>query len=90
MRNHKHTPELAGTLTAYNFPGAPVSLYLGDRDIPVVEGYVTFNNAFWRYEDVDKWIVVYTEHLGYFVFIAENVIDFHGQKEPNKKLDTDL
>ena len=89
MMNFKHTPELAGTLTAYDFPDTSVSMYLGDNVDPTMEGYVTFNNAFWRYEDMYRWIVVYTEHLGYFVFRMENVIDFGGQEEPNKTLDTD-
>lgn len=80
MRNYKHTPELAGTLTAYHFPDTLVSLYLGDLEV-VMEGYATFNNAFWCEEE--EWTVVYTEHLGYFVFRTSEIINLVGQEFPN-------
>jgi hypothetical protein len=99
MRNYKHTPELAGTLTAYHFPSTSVSLFFGDWEIPVTEGYVHFDNAF--YQEEGRFTVVYTEHLGYFVFIRETVVSVIGQKGPEQltksvqdmldnPLDTDL
>ena len=82
MSNHnEHVPSLSG-MTAYHFPSTSVSLYLGDLD-SAIEGYATFNNAFWCEED--EFIVVYTEHLGYFVFRTSDVIHFDGQEFPNVK-----
>ena len=80
--NVEHVPALAGTLTAYDFPGTSVSLYLGDLEV-VIEGYTTFNNAFWCEEE--EWTVVYTEHLGYFVFRTSDVINLDGQEFPNTR-----
>lgn len=81
MRNHNHTPELEGTLTAYHFPSTSVSLWLGD-DIATAEGYVTFNDAFWQVEG--GWTVVYTEHFGYHIYRKVSVIEVGGQEGPDQ------
>ena len=79
--NYKHTPELAGTLTAYHFPAKAVSVWLGEIDIGI-EGYVSFNDAFWQTED--EWTVVYTEHFGYHVYRTVSMIDIAGQEGPEQ------
>lgn len=81
MVNHEHTPELAGTLTAYHFPSTKVSVWFGDVDI-ALEGYVTFNDAFWQIEG--EWTVVYTEHFGYHVYRTVSTIEIDGQEGPEQ------
>jgi len=80
--NYKHTPELAGTLTAYHFPSTLVSLWMGHDVEDGLEGYVTFNNAFYQIEG--DWTVVYTEHLGYHIYRTVDVIQHTGQKGPEQ------
>ena len=83
MRNHTHTPELEGTLTAYHFPESSIEVWLGDKDEPDMQtGFASFGNAFYEFED--GFTVVYTEHLGYFVFSTLVVVIIRGQKGPEQ------
>lgn len=68
-----HTPELLNRLTAEDFPFTSVLVYLGENH---PEGFCTFDSAFWTSEgsqEAGKYFVVYTEHLGYFVFSEGSV-----------------
>ena len=93
MRNHNHTPELAGTLTAYHFPSGNAYVFLGDKDVADTEewkynpmrfseGYSSFMDAFWQTEG--EWTVIYTEHFGYHSYRSESVIEVGGQEGPKK------
>ena len=92
MWNSDHTPMLLGKVTADQFPGTPVTIYLGEaseivhlgsKSVPVNEGYVHFENAFWQREGAHlDFYVVYTEHLGYFVFSADTIMNIIGLQYP--------
>lgn len=92
MWNSDHTPTLLGKLTADQFPVTAVTIYLGHKDVPTdttkppYEGYVHFENAFWQEEESDDkglYTIVYTEHLGYFVFFMDTVLEVMGQQGPS-------
>ncbi len=74
--NRLHHPELSDSLLVYDFPSTSVQLYLGDNTNS--EGFVSFENAFWLRENNDKYVVVYTEHLGYHVFMDSTVVQIMG------------
>ena len=81
-----HTPELAGNLTANDFPSESVQLYLGENG---PEGFCLFDSAFWTAEGSQKagrYFVVYTEHLGYFVFSEHSVSLIRGMQRILDKL----
>jgi len=69
-RNYKHTPELAGKITLENFAHA--------ADVEVIfdvagyqEMHCLFKDAFFCLEGSlgKEFIVVYTEHCGYHIFM---------------------
>ncbi len=69
MINHK--PELTGKLTAYDFPYDKVKIVFDHN-----EGYCEFRNAFPRREgERGEFTVIYTEHLGYHVFLTETIVN---------------
>ncbi len=80
-----HIPKLAGQLTAHHFSQESVQVLptaighlLGEND---PEGFCTFDSAFWALEGTQegsKYLVVYTEHLGYFVFPEASVARIQG------------
>ena len=73
-----HTPKLLNQLTAHYFPSESVQVHLGENE---PEGFCSFDNAFWALEGTQegsKYIVVYTEHLGYFVFSEASVARIQG------------
>jgi hypothetical protein len=74
MHNWKHAPELAGQLTAYDFPVDPVVLRFED------ESTVRFRYAFIQVEG--EFTVVYTEHCGYHVFYTEGIVEAEGRVGP--------
>jgi len=90
MWNSDYTPALSERWTAHKFPGTPVTVYLGEKPETVhlgsksdqtYEGFATFENAFWVREE--NYTVIYTEHLGYFVFFTDTVLEVKGQQGPS-------
>lgn len=82
-----HTPELADSLTATDFPSESVQVYLGEND---PEGFCVFDRAFWASEGSQKdgkYFVVYTEHLGYFVFSEWSVSLIRGLRRIRGTMD---
>jgi hypothetical protein len=75
MKQHEHRPELAGTLWMYHFPPTPVTILWEDGS------HATWEHAFWRREA--DFVVVYTEHCGYFTLFAPGPEDaLSGQEGP--------
>ena len=67
----RHEPELLGKLTAYDFISKTVTIKFEHN-----EGMCVFRNSFPQREgDKGKYTVVYTEHLGYHVFLTDTIVD---------------
>ncbi|KKM25171.1 hypothetical protein LCGC14_1597680 [marine sediment metagenome] len=91
MWNSDHTPELLGKLKAEQFPATAVTVYLGEtvpveNSRPPYDGYAHFENAFWQREGAHlDFYVVYTEHLGYFVFFTNTILEVIGLQYPYRQ-----
>ena len=70
-----HVPRLYGTLTAHDFKSpTPVTVIVeGD-------GVFIFTHAFYRREAQQEYVVIYTEHLGYWVFRRDEVVFVNGMR----------
>lgn len=71
MLNIDHKPELYGKLSATDFDKGSVWLIMEDGTT------CDFKHAFWRYEN-NNWVVVYTEHNGYFIFLKDAISSMFG------------
>jgi hypothetical protein len=77
MWNTDHKPELQGHLTANDFGEGHVTIWTADG-----EATCRFCCAFYREEG--DFIVVYTEHAGYFVFFKDAEMEITGRYRPNE------
>jgi hypothetical protein len=60
----QHRPWFAGYLSVFDFPQTPVAVNFDDGS------FVCFDSAFFVQED--EFLVIYTEHQGYHVFLLSD------------------